>query len=68
MQDSQELILSGGLVEVGSLLIDEECVRYPNEVDVLGTHHKFLKAGSALERQAGICPELSEVHVHGEVL
>ena len=68
VQDSQELVLGGGLVEVGSLLVDKERVRNPDEVDVFSTHDKFLKAWSALERQAGICPELSEVHVHREVL
>ena len=42
MEDSQELILSGGYVEVGSLFIDKKCVRSPNLIDVLGSDHKVF--------------------------
>ena len=42
MEDSQELILSGGYVEVGSLFIDKKCVRSPNLIDVLGPDHKVF--------------------------
>ena len=68
MEDSQELILSGGYVEVGSLFIDKKCVRSPNLMDVLGSDHKVFKVRSPLKLQSFVLPELPKVHVHCEVL
>ena len=41
MEDSQELIFSCGNVEVGSLLIDKECVRDPDLIDVISRNNKL---------------------------
>ena len=68
MQNSQELVLGGGLVEVGSLLVDKEGVRNPDQLDVVGAHHKLLKTIPLLKGEARVRPELPEVHVQGEVL
>jgi hypothetical protein len=68
VKDSKKLIFSCGLVKVSSFLIDEECVWNPDQVDVFCSDNKFLQTRSSLERQSRICPELSEVHVHCEVL
>ena len=50
------------------LLIDEECVRNPDETNVLRSHHQLLdpKVGP-VELEPIVAPELSEVHVEGEV-
>ncbi len=29
----------GGLVEAGDLFVDEEGIRHPDELDIVGTHH-----------------------------
>ena len=68
MQNSQELVLGGGLVEVGSLLVDKEGVRNPDQLDVVGAHHKLLKTIPLLKGEARVRPELPEVHVQGKVL
>ena len=39
--DPQELVLLGRHVEVGSLLVDEECVRNPDLVDVISRNNKL---------------------------
>ena len=65
---SQELVLRGGFVEGGDLLVDEEGVRHPDEADVLRPHHQLLdtKVGP-VELEPVVGPELTEVHVEGEV-
>ena len=68
VQNPQELIVSGGVVEVSGLFVDEECVGHPDQLYVLGAHHQLLQAALGLERQTGVAPELAEVHVQGEVL
>ena len=50
-----------------NLLIDKEGVRDPNQPDVLSSHHQLLQILRPLKRQPGVCPELPEVHVEGEV-
>ena len=62
-QDPQELVFRRGLVEVSRLLIHEERVRHPDEVNVLCTHHQLLQARPLREGEAGVLPELPEVHV-----
>ena len=37
VQDPKELVLGRGFVKVGSLLVDEEGVRNPHQLDVLRT-------------------------------
>ena len=68
MQNSEKLILGRGLVEVGCLLVDEERIRDPDQVDVLSTNDQLLQTWPPLKGQPRIGPELSEVHVHREVL
>ncbi len=68
MKYSQELILSRGLVKVSCLLIDEEGVRHPDELDVLSPHHQLLQPGPLGEREPRVSPKLAEVHVKREVL
>ena len=65
---SQELVFRGGFVEGGDLLVDEESVRHPDEPDVLRPHHQLLdtKVGP-VELEPVVWPELTEVHVEGEV-
>ena len=49
------------------LFIDKEGVWDPYQPDVLGSHHQLLQILRPLKRQPGVCPELPEVHVEGEV-
>ena len=42
VHDSQELVLRGGLVEQCDLLVDKECVRNPDLLDVLSSNNKLL--------------------------
>lgn len=42
MHDSQELVVLRGGMEVGSLLIDEECVGHPDLPDVVRRHHQLV--------------------------
>ena len=67
VHDPQELVLRGGLVEQSDLLVDEERVRHPDELDVLRAHHQLLQVRLFIKGQAGVHPELPEVHVEGEV-
>ena len=39
--DPQELVLLGRHVEVGSLLVDKECVRDPDLIDVISRNNKL---------------------------
>ncbi len=55
-------------MKVGGLFVDKERVRHPDELNVLCAHHQLLEASPPLELQAGVAPELAEVHVQGEVL
>ena len=55
------------LMKERNLLIDKEGVWDPNQPDVLGSHHQLLQILRPLKRQPGVCPELTEVHVEGEV-
>ena len=67
-RDSQELIFCGGRVEHGDLLVDEECVWDPDELDVLSPHHQLVNPKLVLVKaQSGVTPILSEVHVKSEV-
>ncbi len=50
-------------MEVGRLLVDEECIRNPDEVDVLSTDDQLLQARAPLERQPGVSPELSGANI-----
>lgn len=68
MQNSQELIVSGGIVKVSCFLINEEGVRYPDLLNVGCPNHQLLQAWLWLEGETGIPPELAEVHVKGKVL
>ena len=68
MQDPQELVFSGRLVEVGSLLIDKECIRNPDQLDVVSTNDKLLQARPLHKGQPWVGPELPEIHVQSEVL
>ena len=43
VQYPEELVFSGGLVEVSGLFVHEECVRDPHQLDVLGADHKLLQ-------------------------
>ena len=67
MQDSQELVFRCSLVEQGNLLVDEEGVGDPDELDVLRPHHQLLQVWLFVKGQSRIHPELSKVHVEGEV-
>ena len=50
------------------LLIDKECVRDPDEPNVLRPHHQLLDPEvGPIELKPVVAPELSEVHVEGEV-
>jgi hypothetical protein len=68
MQNSQELIISGCIVKVSLFLIHEECIRDPDELNVLSTNNQLFKTNTFVKGQSGVLPELSEVHVEGEVL
>lgn len=68
MQNSEELIISGCIVKVSLFLIHEECVRDPDEFNVLSTNNQLFKTDPFVKGQPGVLPELSEVHVEGEVL
>ena len=47
MKNSEKLVFCGGLVEVGRLLVDEERVRDPHQLDVLRSHNKLFKTCNA---------------------
>ncbi len=68
VQDPEELVLCGGLVKVRAFLVHKERVWHPDLLNVLRAHHQLLEAGPALEREAGVAPELAEVQVQREVL
>lgn len=55
-------------MKVRGLFVDKEGVWHPDELNVLGPHHQLLEAAPPLELEAGVTPELAEVHVQGEVL
>ena len=66
--DSEKLVLCGCLVKVGSFLVYKEIVWHPNQVYVLCSDHQFFQPRPAFEGEAGILPELTEIHVECEVL
>lgn len=68
VQNSQKLIICGGIVKVSCFLIDKECVWHPDQLYVLCSDHQFFQSVSPFEREAGILPELPEIHVQCEVL
>ncbi len=55
-------------MKVGFLFIDKEGVWNPNELYVLSPHNKFFEASPWFKGEPWITPELTEVHVQGEVL
>ena len=67
VHDPQELVLGGGLVEQGNLFVDKECVRDPNLFDILGSNNQLFQISLTIKSKSWIVPELSEVHVEGEV-
>ena len=68
VQNSQKLIICGGIVKVSCFLIDKERVRNPDQLNVLCPNHQLFQSVSSLKREAGILPELPEIHVQGEIL
>jgi hypothetical protein len=68
VQNPEELVLRGGLVEVSCLLINKEGVRHPYELDVLCPNNQLFQAWAALEGEPWVLPKLAEIHVQGEVL
>ena len=51
MHDPQELVLRGGLVEQSDLLVDKECVRNPDLLDVLSSNNEFLQINLSIKSQ-----------------
>ena len=51
VDDAEKLILRGGLMEQCNLLIDKECVRNPNELDILGTNNQLVQVTFSVKRQ-----------------
>ena len=47
------------LMEERDLLVDEESVGHPDELDVLRPHHQLLQVLRPLERQPRVSPELA---------
>ena len=51
VHDPQELVLRGGLVEQSDLLVDKECVRNPDLLDVLSTNNQLLQVDLSVKSQ-----------------
>lgn len=66
--NTNELVAGGSDVKVRLLLVDEECVGYPNVLDEFRADAERLDARSFLERQPRVRPELPEVKIQREVL
>jgi hypothetical protein len=66
--DANELVACCSDMEVGLFFIDEECVRYPDVFDELGSNRQGLDARTLSERKPWVRPELTEVEVQREVL
>ena len=47
----EELVLRGGLVEQSDLLVDKECVRNPDLLDVLSTNNQLLQVDLSVKSQ-----------------
>lgn len=65
---SNELIGSGGNVEVWLLFIYKKCVRYPDVFDEFWTHGKGFHPLLLVEGQPWVRPELPKVEVQGKIL
>lgn len=63
-----ELIASGGDVEVRLFLVDEERVRHPDVLDELRADAQRFDPRAFPERQPRVRPELTEVEIQCEVL
>ena len=50
MQNSQELIISCGVMKVRRFLVDKKRVWHPNELNVLRSDDQFFEARAAFER------------------
>ena len=51
VHDPQELVLRGGLVEQSDLLVDKECVRNPDLLDVLSSNNELLQINLSIKSQ-----------------
>ena len=51
VHDPEELVLRGGLVEQSYLLVDKECVRNPDLLDVLSSYNELLQINLSVKSQ-----------------
>lgn len=66
-KDTQHDVVGGGVVDEGSLRVDEEDVRNPDLLHQTPVERHAL-VGAARERQALVLPVVPQVERHGEVL
>lgn len=65
---SNELIGSGGYVEVRLLFVYKESIWHPNVLDEFRAYRQGFNPFLFVESQPGIRPELAKVKIQGEVL